>query len=489
MPDVNMPKLSDTMEEGTVLDWKKSDGDEVKKGEVLAEIESDKASFEIEAEADGVLHIVVDKGAAAPVGAQIATIGGEAPKAKKPAKAAAEPAEDEAEEKAEEKAEPTEDEEKAEPTEDEEKAEPAEEKAEEKAEPAEDEAEDEAEEKAEPAEDEAEAAPAKAARKAEAAPAEDEAEEKAEPAPEESAEEPEEPHIKASPIAARLAAEMGVDLRDLTGSGPEGRIVKEDVLKAADGARKGRPQAPAREERRTRPGGPEVEVVEPNRMQQTIAKRMTASKTTVPHFYVTVEARVDEAVRMRQQLKDTVAGADKVTMTDFLTRACAIALTKFPEVNASWVDGHFERKRSVNIGLAVPPAQGLGLLVPVVHDVDQKDLVQISIESRQVIERARSGKPGQGDLDGGTFSISNLGMFGVDEFNAIINPPESAILAVGAIKDVPVIEEGQVKAGKVMRMTLSVDHRVFYGATAAQFMAEVRRLVENPVSLVVPPEA
>jgi len=223
-------------------------------------------------------------------------------------------------------------------------------------------------------------------------------------------------------------------------------------------------------------------------MQATIARRMVESKTTVPHFYVTVEARVDDAVRARRQLKETVPGAEKVTMTDFLTRACAIALTRFPEVNASWVDGRFQRKRAVSIGLAVPPATGLGLLVPVVHDVDRKDLVQISIESRQVIERARSGKPAPGDLEGGTFSISNLGMYGVDEFSAIINPPESAILAVGQIKEVPVVEDGRIGIGTVMRMTLSVDHRVFYGATAAQFIAEVRRLIENPVSLLVPPE-
>src|SRR5881398_1517357 len=172
-------------------------------------------------------------------------------------------------------------------------------------------------------------------------------------------------------------------------------------------------------------------------------------------------------------------------MTDFLVRACALALRKFPEVNSSWVDGKFQRKRAVNIGLAVAPSQGMGLLVPVVHDADIKDLIQISIESRQVIERARSGRVNEGDLTGATFSISNLGMYGVDEFNAIINPPESAILAVGAIKDVPVAVDGQLRVGKVMRMTLSVDHRVFYGTTAAQFMAEVRRLIENPVSLVV----
>ncbi|TMD21470.1 MAG: 2-oxo acid dehydrogenase subunit E2 [Chloroflexi bacterium] len=276
---------------------------------------------------------------------------------------------------------------------------------------------------------------------------------------------------------------MGVDLRAISGTGPDGRIVKEDVLAAAGGdARRER----HRTETPAAPAGPEVEVIEPTRMQATIAKRMAEAKATVPNFNVTVEARVDEAVKLRQQLKESVPGAEKVTMTDILMRACALALRRFPEVNSSWVDGRFQRKRSINIGLAVPPSQGLGLLVPVVHDVDRKDLAQISIESRQVIERARSGRPGEHDLSGATFSISNLGMYGVDEFVAIINPPESAILAVGAIKDVPVVEDGRIVPGKVMRMTLSVDHRVFYGQTAAQFMAEVKRLIENPVTLVVP---
>jgi pyruvate dehydrogenase E2 component (dihydrolipoamide acetyltransferase) len=453
-----MPKLSDTMEEGTVLEWKKQDGDEVQRGDVLAEIESDKASFEIEAEADGVLHIVVDKGSPVPVGEQIATIGGEQAPRKE-----AEPSGDEGQ--GDEKA----------------AAEPAEESAEEPAEEEpskEPEGEPEAEADEEPVA-EAEEEPADA--RAETATAE-----------KKSAEEPAEragarDGVKASPLARRLAREMGVELSSLAGSGPEGRIVKEDVVAAAEksGGRRGTQKEPARPQRR---GGAEVEVEEPNRMQATIARRMTQSKTTVPHFYVTVEARVDEAVRLRQQLKEMVPNADRVTMTDMLTRASAIALTRFPEVNASWVDGHFERKRSVNIGLAVPPAQGLGLLVPVVHDVERKDLVQISIESRQAIERARSGKPAQGDLEGGTFSISNLGMYGVDEFSAIINPPESAILAVGMIKDAPLVEDGRLTVGKVMRMTLSVDHRVFYGATAAQFMAEVKRLIENPVSLVVAPD-
>jgi pyruvate dehydrogenase E2 component (dihydrolipoamide acetyltransferase) len=430
MSDVNMPKLSDTMEEGTVLEWKKQDGEEVHRGEVLAEIESDKASFEIEAEADGVLHIAVDKGQAVPVGQLIGRIGGEAPaRAEAPAAVAAEPPP------------------------------PVPVAAPTPAAPA-----------------PPEPAPLRAAPPPQPSPA------RGEGASVNGAE-----RVKASPIARRLADELGVDLATVAGSGPEGRIVKEDVLAAAE--RPGRrPAVAAAIAPPPRPAGAEVEVVEPNRMQATIARRMAESKATVPHFYVTVEARVDEAVRLRQQLKDTVPAAERVTMTDLLTRACAIALTRFPEVNASWVDSRFQRKRSVNIGLAVPPAQGMGLLVPVVHDVDRMDLVQISIQSRQVIERARSGKPSPGDLEGGTFSISNLGMYGVDEFNAIINPPESAILAVGAIKDVPVVEDGRVTVGKVMRMTLSVDHRVFYGATAAQFMAEVKRLIENPVSLLLPPD-
>jgi pyruvate dehydrogenase E2 component (dihydrolipoamide acetyltransferase) len=440
MTDVNMPKLSDTMEEGTIVEWKKKTGDEVKQGDVLAEVESDKATFDLEAEAGGVLSILVEQGVPAKIGAPIATIG-EASAAPAKAKAATKAKETEA---------------------------PPEAVEEKKAAAAP------SPPRAEPEE--------KVLEKVDAEQVDEEPDERA---PDGSSPDGKgDGLIKASPLAKRLAAEMGVDLASLKGSGPEGRIVKEDVLAAAGTTR------PAERRRPTaapRAPGPDVEVVDPSRMQATIARRMTEAKATVPEFTVTVEARVDEAVSMRQQLKDSVPGADKVTMTDMLVRACALALRKFPEVNSSWVDGRFQRKRAVNIGLAVAPSQGMGLLVPVVHDADAKDLVQISIESRQVIERARSGRPNEGDLSGATFSISNLGMFGVDEFVAIINPPEAAILAVGAIKDVPVVEEGKVVPGKVMRMTLTVDHRVFYGATAAQFMAEVKRLIENPVTLVVPP--
>ena len=415
MSEINMPKLSDTMEEGTIVEWKKKTGDQVKTGDVLAEVESDKATFDLEADADGTLQILVEQGVPAKIGAPIARIGD----AGAPAAEAAKP-------------------------------------------------------KAQPPAKEPEK-PAAVAEKPAAAPEKP----PAPPSPQPQVGQ----QVRASPLAKRLAEEMGVDLSSIQGSGPDGRIVKEDVL-AAGGARptteRRRPQPVAE-----RPAGPDVETVEPNRMQATIARRMVESKTTVPEFQVTVEAHVDLAVSLRQQLKESVPGAEKVTMTDFLVRACALALRKFPEVNSSWVDGKFQRKRAINIGLAVPPSQGMGLLVPVVHDADLKDIIQISIESRQVIERARSGRPAEGDLSGATFSISNLGMYGVDEFTAIINPPEAAILAVGAIKDVPLVEDGRIVAGKVMRMTLSVDHRVFYGATAAQFMAEVRRLLENPVTLLV----
>ena len=440
MPDVNMPKLSDTMEEGTVVEWKKKSGDPVKTGEVLAEVESDKATFDLEAESDGVLQILVEQGVPAKIGAPIAKIGeggGQTPEPA-PAKQAAgakEPA-------------------KGKPKEPENPPPTAEEK--------------------EPAQ--------------KSAPPREAPSERPSPRPEEGQVgqdgQGDDGGIKASPLARRLATEMGVDLSSLKGSGPEGRIVKEDVMAAGTARptsdrRRQQPPAP-------RPAGPDVEVIEPSRMQATIARRMAEAKSTVPEFQVTVEAHVDLAVSLRQQLKDSVPGAEKVTITDFLVRACALALRKFPEVNSSWADNRFQRKRSINIGLAVAPSQGMGLLVPVVHDADLKDLIQISIESRQVIERARSGRPAEGDLSGATFSISNLGMYGVDEFTAIINPPEAAILAVGAIKDVPVVEDGRIVPGKVMRMTLSVDHRVFYGATAAQFMAEVKRLVENPVTLLMP---
>ena len=428
MSEVNMPKLSDTMEEGTVIEWKRKSGDAVKKGDVLAEVESDKASFELESDADGVLSIVVEAGKPVPVGDLIANIG-KAGEASSPSKPKAEP-------KAEQKSGALEPKDGAEAA---------------------------VVEPVAAAEPEAEPEPVAAAADAAAGDG---------------------ARIKASPIAARLAAELGVDLAQLKGSGPEGRIVKEDVLAAgrrpgASGKAPGR-SAPART-------GPEVEHEELTRIQTIVARRMVESKTTVPHFYLTTEVRMDEAVRVQKQLRETVTGAEKLTISDLVMRACALALRTHPEVNASWGGDHIEVKRRINIGFAV--AQPKGLVVPVLKDVDAKDLVQISIESRQLIERARAGKPSPADLEGGTFSISNLGMFGITDFAAVVNVPEAAILAVGAVTDRPVVEAGQVVPGKTMQMTLSVDHRVLYGANGAQFLAEVRRLLENPVSLVLAPES
>jgi pyruvate dehydrogenase E2 component (dihydrolipoamide acetyltransferase) len=425
MSEVNMPKLSDTMEEGTVIEWKKKTGDPVKKGDVLAEVESDKASFELEADAEGVLSIVVDAGKAMPVGAVIANIGKQG---EEPAKPKAEP---KAEAKTEQRSKPKE------------------------------------EVVTAAAEGEVEG-PAEAPR---------EEPERDRPADDGA-------RIKASPIAARLAAEMGVNLAQLKGSGPEGRIVKEDVLAAAkQGGTAGR--AP-RQQRVPARSGPEVEHEELTRMQTIVARRMVESKTTVPHFYLSTEVRMDEAVRIQRQIRETVNGAEKLTISDLVMRASALALLRFPGVNASWGGDHIELKRRINIGFAV--AQPKGLVVPVLKDVDTKDLVQISIESRQLIERARAGKPSPQDLEGGTFSISNLGMYGITDFAAVVNMPEAAILAVGAVTDRPVVENGQVVPGKTMMLTLSVDHRVLYGADGAQFLAEVKRLLENPVSLVLPPD-
>ena len=445
MSDVNMPKLSDTMEEGTIANWKKKSGDAVKKGEVLAEVESDKATFDLEADAEGILNIVVEAGQAVPVGAQIAQIGkeGDAAQAPKTApkiapktapKAAAKEPEPQTVDAAEASGSP-------------------------------EEAQGGKQAPDEPTEVPAQKVSAEAAPQSEA----------------------DGDRIKASPIALRLAAEMGVDIRSLTGTGPDGRIVKEDVLAAS---KQTRPAGGTRtpETRPARRGtGPEVEHEELTRMQSIVAKRMVLSKTTVPHFYVSTDVRMDEAVKVQKQVREAVAGAEKVTISDLVMRACALAIRKYPEVNAAWAEDHIEVKRRINIGFAV--AQPKGLVVPVLKDVDEKDLVQIAIETRQLIERARAGKPSPQDLEGGTFSISNLGMFGVSDFAAVVNPPEAAIVAVGAIRDVPVVDDGHVVPGKLMTLTISVDHRVLYGANAAQFLAEVRRLLENPVSLVLPPDA
>jgi pyruvate dehydrogenase E2 component (dihydrolipoyllysine-residue acetyltransferase) len=481
MAKVQMPRLSDSMETGKILRWLKKEGEEVKKGEPLVEIESDKANIEVEAYASGKLSkIVVPEGESAPIGAVIAEIGGvgeATPTADKPA---------EPKGKAEKPAEPQG------------QAPAAESEPKEKA-PAADSP------KPHAAKPEAHVAQADKAMAATAQQAADSGGEQyphggpddrtevgaaaqaalsaiRRPAAPENGE-----RLRVSPVARRLAEEHGVDLRQVQGSGPGGRITKEDVEAAAQqGTRRPAPAAAAavREERQPTPRPKDdVEVVELSKMQTTIAMRLAQSKFSAPHFYVTSEIAMDDAVRLRQMFNEAVDKSEAISINDLIVKAVALALTKFPEVNASWADGRIERKRDINVGIAV----GLPdrLIVPVLRNADQKPLKDIAGESKQLIERARTNKATAQDYLGNTFSISNLGMYDVDQFTAIINPPDSGILAVGSIEDKAVVKDGQVVPGKRMRVTLSVDHRVFYGVTAAQFLQEVKRLLQSPMALVL----
>lgn len=460
MANVQMPRLSDSMETGKILHWLKKEGDEVVKGEPLVEIESDKANIEVEAYASGKLSkILVKEGESAPIGAVIAEIGGDSPSSPKPAGAtpgAAAPAE---------------------------APRPVATKPE---------------------------AHVRQAEKAAAVPAQ------VTPAAHEEGGGEQYPQggtddrtevgaaaqaalnlirrpggqsngerQKISPVARRIAEEQGVELSSVRGTGPGGRITREDVEAAASrksGAGAATAAAPAPTPEAQRPVG-ETEIVELSKMQTTVAMRLAQSKFSAPHFYVTSEIAMDDAVHLRQMFNAAVDKSEAVSVNDLIVKAVALALTKFPQVNASWADGRIERKRDINIGIAVGLADGL--IVPVVRNADRKSLKEIAAEGRQLIERAKSKKAGAQDYQGNTFTISNLGMYDVDQFTAIINPPDSAILAVGSIEDKPVVKDGQVVAGKRMRVTLSVDHRVFYGVTAAQFLQEVKRLLQSPMALVL----
>jgi len=464
MANVQMPRLSDSMETGKILRWLKKEGEEVKKGEPLVEIESDKANIEVEAYASGKLSkIVVPEGESAPIGAVIAEIGGDgeaSPKAEKPAAPKEQPETAEPEQKG--------------------KAPGAEAPKPQAT-------------NAEAHVAQAEKAMATSAKKQDAGPEAGGGEQYPQGGPDDRtevgaaaqaalnvirrpAEQQDGERQKVSPVARRLAEEQGVDLSRVTGSGPGGRITKEDVEAAAHRGPTPSPKPTARPKA-------EVEVVELSKMQATIAMRLAQSKFSAPHFYVTSEIAMDDAVRLRQMFNEAVGKDEAISINDLVVKAVALALTKFPEVNASWADGRIERKRDVNIGIAV----GLPdrLIVPVLRNADQKPLKDIARESKQLIERARSNKAAAQDYVGNTFSISNLGMYDVDQFTAIINPPDSGILAVGSIEDKPVVKDGQVVPGKRMRVTLSVDHRVFYGVTAAQFLQEVKRLLQSPMALVL----
>lgn len=424
-----MPKLSDTMTEGVVADWLKKEGDEVSSGEVLAEIESDKATMEFESFYDGVLlHIGVEKGKAAPVDSVLAIIGekGEDISAileEEKAKAEKAESEDTEDESKEEDKEPVEtrfiaSSEKDKSVQKEEKPEP------------------------------------KSAAKSSPKPA---------PIPQQSSE-----RIKASPLAKRLAEEKGYDIGRIPGSGDGGRIIKRDVEAFTS---MGPSAANAVES---------YEDVEVSQMRKTIAKRLAESKFSAPHFYLTMKINMDAMIDARDSINSVSAA--KISFNDLVVKASAIALKEHPQVNAAWMQDRIRYNKHVHVGVAVAVPEGL--LVPVVRFADTKRLTEISNEVKDFVLRANDKKLQPKDWEGNTFTVSNLGMFGIDEFTAIINPPDSCIMAVGGIEEVPVVKDGQIVPGNVMKVTLSCDHRVVDGASGAKFLKTFKKLMENPVLLL-----
>jgi pyruvate dehydrogenase E2 component (dihydrolipoamide acetyltransferase) len=429
---VTMPQMGFDMTEGKVARWLKKVGDPVKQGEAVVEIETDKVNIESEAQGNGVLReILVVDGTTVPVGMMIAIIGApdeDLTALKAEAGLVAAPPERSA----------------------------AESKG--------------AEKPAAPAQ------PIDAERAAVLATAPVTAGDG---------------RIKASPLAKRMAQEKGINLAQLAGTGPGGRIVKRDVetatpMIAAAPVVLAQPivAAPAV----AQPGilGPSIlkaEEITPTKLRQTIARRMVASKQTVPHFYVTSEIDMAEAMALRSKLNTLVDEAGKISVNDMVLKAAAVALTHFPGLNASFGENVIVRHGTVNMGIAVALEQGL--ITVVVADADRKPLAQIAREAKDIVTRAKTGKARPEEMQGSTFTVSNLGMFDVDQFVAIINPPEAAILAVGSVRDAPVVKNGQVVPGKTMKVTISADHRVTDGVEAAKFLQEVKKNLEEPLRLLV----
>ena len=508
MPDVTMPRLSDSMEEGTILKWLKGSGDEVAKGEELVEIETDKATMTYEADADGTLEIVADEGATLAIGEVIARIG-------EGGGASAEGG-GESEKEASAEGEDSSDGGGTATKTDEEEAEPEDEGGE-----PEDEGDEESErEAADAGEDEREPQPTAEANGDRGGDDRDGggAEAQAERAP---AAEGNGGRPKASPVARRIAREHGIDLSTLEGTGPGGRIVKADVEAAAskaggDGAEREEPQAgkaetaeaeapkareaeeapaeepeaaPEEREREKAPAGEtgkgETTIEEPSRIQQIIARRMAESKATIPHFTLSMDFDMEGAVELREQLKALAEQQDTPvpSYNDMVVKACAIALRDFPLVNGSYKDGSFELHSRINIGVAVA-GEGT-LIVPTIFDADRKGLGQIAKESRALAEKVRDGKISPPELSGATFSITNLGMYGVTSFTAVINPPQAAILAVGKMEQKPVVRDGELVARHGMNVTIACDHRILSGAPAAEFLARVKAILEQPIALAL----
>ncbi|MGH2992171.1 MAG: dihydrolipoamide acetyltransferase family protein [Solirubrobacterales bacterium] len=446
--DIVMPRLSDSMEEGTVLRWIKSQGDEVAVGDELVEIETDKANMVYEADAAGTLiEILAQEGDTLPIGETIARVG-------EPGEAGGNGASPRGEEAREERA---------------------------------------TEEPSAP-----EAAPEKA--EGAAAPAATETPSEAPPTTVPSGD----GRVKASPIARRIAREKGLDLAAIPGSGPGGRIVKADVERATT---KARPEqapgavdagaAPAAAPPAAPPAGPtpgtrerpetakgRAETVELTKLQQTIARRMAVSKATAPHFYLEAEVDMSRAVEGRARLKAAAGEGEAIpSFNDMVIKACALALREHPRANGAYRDGKVEEYSRVNVGVAVAAQDAL--IVPTVFDADLKGLRQIATETRALAQRVRDGSITPPELSGGTFTVSNLGMYGITNFAAVINPPQAAILAVGSITERPVAREGEITTAHLMPVNLACDHRILYGSDGAEFLARVRELLEEPLALAL----
>ena len=428
-----MPALSPTMTEGNIAKWHKKEGDEVSSGDLLAEIETDKATMELEAVDDGVL------------GKIIAAEGSENIAVNTPIAVMLEEGEDAA--------------------------------AAEAAAPA----------SASPAP----AAPPEPAPTQEAPPASEPA---AAPQPAPAAPKSNGARVFASPLARRIAADAGIDIGAISGSGPHGRVVKRDVdaaiaggvaaPAAAPSAAPPAPAAPAPAQLPVVAGG--YTEVPHNNMRKTIARRLQESKQTVPHFYVTMECEIDKLLAMRKDLnaRAEATGEDyKISVNDFIIRAAAFAMKKVPDVNASWTDEAMRLYNDIDISVAV--AIDGGLITPIVRNADQKGLAVISNEMKDLAARAREGKLSPDEFQGGGFTISNLGMYGVKEFAAIINPPQSSILAVGAGEQRPVVRDGALTTATMMSVTLSTDHRVVDGALGAEWLQAFKVLIEDPLAMLL----
>ncbi len=406
MADIVMPRLSDTMEEGTILRWLKGDGEHVSRGEELAEIETDKAAMVYESDLEGTLRIIASAGSTVAVGVPIAHILGEG-EAAEHASVAAAPAESTP----------------------------------------------------------AAAAPVAAARELGAPQA---------PAAGDGA------RVRASPLARRIAREGGIDLSSVRGSGPGGRIVRADVLAAPAAAAGGESDAVT-----TAKG--QSTIVELTRTQQTVARRMAESRATIPEFTLHLDVDMEDCVGLRAELKrisQTDGGGESApvpTYNDMVVKAAALALRVHPRANGSYRDGRLTLYSRINIGVAV--AADEALVVPTVFDADEKSLGEIARETRALAERVRAGTITPPELGGGTFTVSNLGMYGIRSFTAIINPPQAAILSVGALEQRPVAVDGAVAVRHMLTLTLACDHRILYGAEAALLLARVRELLQSPASL------